>query len=264
MGAIEVPAGGMRMRFHLKSGIQVLGLVIFLASQAACLNRNMKAIGSEGTLNEDRSSSLSKGRSPSNDSPTSDQLLKNSCIGGNTRNLCLAIKYVTFKDATGKSVLSEKDAIQNIIGINQVFSQCNIGFQIEEFISEDPTKTGLLFNTGDDAELDEIRKTFQDPSALLIVTTGKWNRSGTLGKSSANAWTNMPGADHPGVVLESTVAVFSNIIAHELGHYLSLYHIQDQSYLMNPIIYKYSTKFTEAQCNSMRESAQNHWKAMLR
>jgi hypothetical protein len=224
----------------------------------------MKAIGSEGTLNEDRSSSLSKGGSPSSDSPTSEQLLKNSCISGNPRSLCLAIKYVAFKDAVGKSVLSEKDAIQNIIGINQVFSQCGIGFQIEEFLSEDPTKTGLAFNTSEDSELEEIRKTFQDPSALLIVTTGKWNRSGTLGKSSANAWTNMPGADHGGAVLESTVAVFSNIIAHELGHYLNLYHIQDRSYLMNPIIYKYSTRFTEEQCNTMRESAQNHWKQMLR
>jgi predicted Zn-dependent protease len=72
---------------------------------------------------------------------------------------------------------------------------------------------------------------------------------------SANAWTAMPGQTPSGAVLESRVADNANIIAHEVGHYLSLDHTSDQSNLMNPIIYDNSTTITEQQCQDMRHTA---------
>ena len=58
-----------------------------------------------------------------------------------------------------------------------------------------------------------------------------------------------------GAVLEAEVADNSNIVAHELGHYLNLDHVSDQTNLMNPVIYGYSKGLSENQCEEMRQTA---------
>jgi hypothetical protein len=178
--------------------------------------------------------------------------------------MCLAVKYVVYDDSKGSAVVDDKAAIRNIDAINRIWSECNIGFQIDKYVAANPTQYKLAFNTANLSDLNSIRKTFQDSSTLLVVTTGSWNRSGTLGNTGANAWTNMPGEGVYGVVMESDVGTYSNIIAHELGHYLNLDHVNDESDLMNPIIYDGSTTLTQSQCNEARAAVSNYWTAMKR
>jgi hypothetical protein len=75
----------------------------------------------------------------------------------------------------------------------------------------------------------------------------------------------MPGGGGPfGAILERPVASFANIIAHELGHYLNLYHVSDATDIMNPIIYSSSTKLTSSQCATARSAASFFWSKMYR
>ena len=109
--------------------------------------------------------------------------------------------------------------------------------------------------------MDAIRTPFQDEKYLVVVNTGAWDH-GSMGP--ANAWTAMPGQSPSGAVLESRVATDSGITAHELGHYLGLDHVNDETDLMNPIIYPSSTLITSEQCQEMRAIATTTRAATLR
>jgi hypothetical protein len=180
----------------------------------------------------------------------------NSCVSKDPNHICLGLKYVVYKNPRGSPVASEADALKNLAVVNQVHSQCNVAFQVEEYDAVDPVGYGLAFNTANSSELDSIREAFADAKRLLIVTTGAWNRSGTLGTSKANAWTAMPGSGPYGAVFEAPVATYSNIFAHELGHYLNLDHVSDPSDILNPVIYRSSTALTENQCEIERAAAE--------
>ena len=186
------------------------------------------------------------------------------CSVKDENNFCLGLKYIAYKNSNGRPVISADQAKENVTSINQIWSQCKITFKIDSFESVDPDEYSLKYNTSDSIELNDIRKTFDDQSHLLVVTIGKWDRSGTLGNTGANAWTSMPGESMMGVVMESTVATFSNIIAHELGHYLNLDHMKDKSDLMNPIIYDSSTSLNLSQCQQARLAVETYWQHMLR
>lgn len=129
-----------------------------------------------------------------------------SCKGGDSNHLCLALKYVAYDDGTGKPVASQQDAITNMQQINQTWAQCDIGFQIEEYDAIDPKNYGFNFDPANTSELDPIRTGLSNDHTLLVVTTGTWDRSGTLGDTGANAWTNMPGDGVYGSILEAPVA----------------------------------------------------------
>lgn len=190
--------------------------------------------------------------------------LGESCRAGDAGKICLAIKYVVYRTPAGMPVASEAQAISNIENVNKVWAKCNLGFQIEEYIALKPPDYGLAYNTSTYRELDDIRDTLNDERTLLITTTGPWNRAGTLGGTSANAWTSMPGGAPFGVIVESTVGTFANIVAHELGHYLNLSHLTEASDLMSPIIYSNSTALNATQCRIARTAARSSWARMLR
>lgn len=188
-----------------------------------------------------------------------------SCQSGNPNQICLALKYVTYIDPTTElPVIDQAGALNNLQVFNQLWSQCGIGFQIEQFISVQPSDYGLNFNTASLAELDQVRSAFADNGELLVVTTGTWDRSGTLGQSEANAWTTMPGTGPYGTVLEEPVSTIPNMVGHELGHYLNLLHVSDDTDLMNPIIYTSSMALTSDQCSTVRAAAAFFWPQMYR
>lgn len=187
-----------------------------------------------------------------------------SCVSDDPNKLCLSLKYVAYKDSADEAVVSQAHAISNVSAINGVFEQCNLAFQIESYLPIVPADAGLKYRTANYSELDEIRTEFRDDSALLVVTTGTWDRTGTLGNSGANAWTTLPGTGPFGAVLERTVGTYPNIIAHELGHYLNLLHVSDTRALMNPVIYTSSTTLYSSQCNTARATAKRFWSRMLR
>lgn len=188
-----------------------------------------------------------------------------SCQSGGSQQICLALKYVAYIDpSTQAPVIDEAGAIENVRGINSLWSQCGVGFQIEQYLAVQPSDYGLNFATASFAELDQVRGAFGDNGEMVVVTTGTWDRSGTLGQSPANAWTTMPGTGPYGTVLEEPVSGFSNIIAHELGHYLNLLHVSDDQDLMNPIIYSDSSSLASDQCSTVRAAAAFFWPLMYR
>ncbi|MCM2279081.1 MAG: M10 family metallopeptidase domain-containing protein [Oligoflexia bacterium] len=187
-----------------------------------------------------------------------------SCRNGDPERVCLALRYVVYRDAAGVPLVSREEAIRNVRQINSVWARCNLGFQIEEYLPVNPESSGLRFRTADYPELDEIREAFGNGQTLLVTTTGSWDRTGGLGDTGANAWTSMPGSGPYGAILERSVGTYANIIAHELGHYLNLLHVNDPADLMNPIIYASSTALYANQCASARKAARTFWQRMLR
>ncbi|MGK5082624.1 matrixin family metalloprotease, partial [Bdellovibrionota bacterium FG-1] len=196
--------------------------------------------------------------------PTGAPIVGDSCQSSDPQHLCVALKYVPYLDGNGAPVVTSAQAIANVTAINKVWAQCNIGFQIDEFVPANPKDFGFSFQTANLSELDPIRTAFDDDHTLLVVTTGTWNRSGTLGNTGANAWTNMPGSGPYGAILEQPVGTNANIVAHELGHYLNLDHVSNLPQLMNPIIYDTSTQLTATECATARSAVTGYWKKMMR
>lgn len=171
----------------------------------------------------------------------------------------VAVKFVNYTDDAGKPVLNQ-DQVNKLTGeMNQLFAQCHIELVSEEYQAVRPSDVGLEYGLTSMAELDPARKQFADSGRLLVINTGPWS-----GMGSANAWTTLPGEELAGAVIEKDAADFAGIVAHELGHYLSLDHESDPSNLLNPVIYKTSTHLTAQQCDAMRETARSVWTATLR
>lgn len=187
-----------------------------------------------------------------------------SCRSDEPDKLCLSLKYVVYRDSAGEAIIGEEKALSNLTQINNIYSACNVGFQIDQFIQAKPEQYQLPYRLASYADLDRAREVFADTGALLIVTTGTWDRTGSLGNTSANAWTAMPGGGPFGAILERPVATYANIIAHELGHYLNLNHVTDSTDLMNPVIYSSSTKLYSSQCTTLRSAVNHYWTSMKR
>jgi hypothetical protein len=186
------------------------------------------------------------------------------CGSPDRDHLCVGVKYVAYTDATDSPVISRSRAQENLDEINAVWSQCNLSFRMDSFAAVDPTDFRLRYQPADFYELNEIRETFGEDDTLLVVTTGTWDRRGSLGGTSANAWTTLPGSGPYGAVLERPVGAFPNIIGHELGHYLNLLHVSDAADLMNAVIYGSSTRLTSAQCDTARSTVLYFWSRTIR
>lgn len=174
--------------------------------------------------------------------------------------ITLALRFVEYEEG-GVPVLNQAGAIKITQEMNAIYSACKIRFKLEDYAPVIPENYGLNFHTSSMGELDRIRAQFDQPNRLVIVNTGSWNHA-TMG--SANAWTAMPGEHAAGAIIEAPVASFSAIVAHELGHYLSLDHATDSTNLMNPIIYPDSIRLSTFQCEQMRETARGFWAGSLR
>src|SRR5262249_9447959 len=107
--------------------------------------------------------------------------------------ICLGLKYVVYENPRGIPVESDREALDNVRNINQLWHDCGIQFQIDRYQEIKPDQEQLRYRTANYGELDEIRSKFMDDETLLVVMTGTWDRRGSLGTSFANAWTNMPG-----------------------------------------------------------------------
>jgi hypothetical protein len=188
-----------------------------------------------------------------------------TCLSDDPEFLCLGVKYVVYVEPNSQQpVISPDVAEKNFKTINSIWSQCKIGFQIDELVLKNPEAAGLPVDTADFSDLDRIRQAFNENSSFLIVTTYKWKRDSGLGHTPANAWTKMPGSGLYGVIMEQKVGAFPNIIAHELGHYLNLYHANDNAEVMNAIIYSNSNVLTHEQCSTARASVKKWWPNMVR
>ena len=223
------------------------------------LNKDLKkaetTLGSNNTLAQP---------SDSPEGGSSKRTLGESCHSDDPNHICLGLKYVAYHGPDGAPTISQEQVIQTVNEINQLWSPCNLAFQIDRYVSVEPKDYDLRYSTADTGELDQIRRAFEENSTLLVATTGTWARTGSIGWTGANAWTNLPGSGDHGVVLERPVALYANIVAHELGHYLNLDHVNDRSAVMNPLVYSGSNRFYPSQCEAARQAATYFWAAMLR
>lgn len=209
--------------------------------------------GTESTRRDELQSYQKSSSSP-------DQAIRDQ-TSGDSDSIKIALKYVAFEDSTGNPVLNQKALAKLNQEINDLYAPCKIEFIPEEYAPVDPRRYGLEFNTQSMNDLTPIRAQFKDNHRLVVINTGDWNHS-SMG--SANAWTTMPGEDPAGAVIEANAATFAGIVAHELGHYLSLDHKSDSNNLMNPIIYPDSTAIQSWQCEDMRKAAQTYWASAIR
>jgi hypothetical protein len=170
---------------------------------------------------------------------------------------------VSYSD--GSSSVMDQATAQDIVSrINSVWSQCGIGFRLEDYQAVEPKNVGLSETTENMSELPQIRGALQSPNQLVVVLTSRWGSAGDINDSGADAWTTLPGAPPYGAVIDQPVSRNANIIAHELGHYLSLLHIQNRSNLLSPIVGASSRGLSSGQCSQARATAVGTWAAMLR
>lgn len=181
-----------------------------------------------------------------------------------TETLCLGVDYVTYREELEQDKEIENQILLQIEEVNRIWKVCEIQFQVDHHIPVDPAELQLNHRIAEFMELSEIRKLFATDSELLVVLTGKWDRSGSLGVQLANAWTTLPGDGLYGVIMERPMGMQPHLLAHELGHYLGLTHTDHGSELMYPIIYPNSITLTPDQCVSVRAAIQKHWQKMLR
>ncbi len=190
-----------------------------------------------------------------------DQKPQSGCDRSNPDNICVGLKYVVYKDSTGQATLSQSEVNELVKGVNAIWATCKISFAVDQYLAANPADYQLNYQPSTMGELTSIRNAFQPDRSFLVVSTGTWNRAGGI---YANAWTSMPGSYPYGVVIERPVNSNINMIAHELGHYLSLDHVQNSSYMMNPTIYASSQYISASECQAARDTAVGYWTKMLR
>ena len=179
-----------------------------------------------------------------------------TCVSSDINHICIGLKIVSYERG-GASVLSQAQAINLVNGINSVWAQCNIGFQLETFQQVDPTTEGLTYDSDWQSDGDTIRETFSDKSKFLVVTLGKLSGS-TIGV------TEMPGSGVYGSLIEDSYAQNALTVGHELGHYQGLYHVSSNQNLMYAYIGSHTATLTNAQCNTARSTDQASWRSMFR
>jgi hypothetical protein len=193
------------------------------------------------------------------DGTANGAIIGESCVSNDPNKLCLAMHFVTYTSG-GVPAASEAQLAQIVKKMNEMFSQCDIGFQIEHHETANPSDHGLAYGAASQNQLTQIRNDFTNSNdELLAVTTGPWG-------TAVNAWTAMPGGGPYGAIMESSIVGYNGgiIYAHEFGHYLGLDHYGNTANLMNPVIYGTSTQLTSSQCETARSTASSYWAAMLR
>ncbi|MBU6374709.1 MAG: matrixin family metalloprotease [Bdellovibrionales bacterium] len=180
-----------------------------------------------------------------------------------SRRIDLAVKIVAHSDSRGPALsIFETKALME--SLNKVWSQCNIRFKLEDYLVTTDDREVLTKSPQSMSDLPLIRAAFDPGNRFLVVVTGDWGKNGDIARQGADAWTTMPGNPPYGVVLDRTVSHNSNIVAHELGHYLGLFHHQDAMNLLSPVVSVSSRKLSADQCFRARAAAQNNWQKMIR
>lgn len=177
---------------------------------------------------------------------------------------CLALRYVVYRNSDGSPVESGEEVSRRLEDANRIWRECGIRFQVDRYEAVIPSEYGLRFRTAEYWEFEEIRRRFRTDDELLVVRTGEWDRSKSFRGSWVSAWTNLPGEPNLGAILERDAGGNANILAHELGHYLSLEHSADAGDLMHPILFPRSRELTREQCSAARWAIHVFWKRMLR
>ncbi len=180
-----------------------------------------------------------------------------SCVSSDVNHICIGLKIVSYQDSAGVPVITEADAITLVNGMNAVWSQCNIAYQLEVYQLVDPNTRGLTYSPNWQTESDKIRTTFADNVRFLVVAVGPWS-SGTI------AVTMMPESGIYGTIVDQQYSHNALTVGHELGHYQGLYHLNNSSNLMSPYIGANTSGLQTNQCSIARSTDNTDWPLMLR
>ena len=180
-----------------------------------------------------------------------------SCVSSDTTHICIGLKIVAYEDTTGVPTLTEAEAITLVNGMNTVWAQCNVGFQLENFQMIDPTTLGLPYDPNWDTQTDAIRQQFASSTQFLVVAVGALS-------GSTIAVTRVPYSYEYGTIVESAYAQNPLTVGHELGHYQGLEHVSDSTNLMNPYIGANTRTLTASQCTTAISTDSQYWNAMKR
>lgn len=235
---------------------RVLWVSILFVSFIVFATPEAKAFGRKhvvATPNNPSASPSSTGTSTSNHQPIDGA---GSCVLSDPNHICIGLKIVSYVK-NGVSVLTQTDALKLVEEISTVWSQCNIGFQLETYQAVDPTTKNLSFNSNWQNDGDTIREMFNDNSSFLVVTVGKLSGS-TIGV------TEMPDAGVYGSLIEDAYANNSLTVGHELGHYQGLFHVNSSANLMYAYIGDHTATLTADQCATARQTDLSQWQTMIR
>ncbi len=181
--------------------------------------------------------------------------------------LRLGIRYVVYlptREPLPPAETSNAKLQELFKGINAIWSSCGIAFVPQLVVAEADRSPRQNRAPAALDELFKIRHELKQDGSMLIAVTQPWNRADSLGKTGANAWTAMPGTEDHGIIVEWPERWNSNLLAHELGHYLGLDHREKRSELMAPVIYRDSTGLSSEECTAARHTASAYWKKMIR
>jgi hypothetical protein len=188
--------------------------------------------------------------------PVSGATLTPTCTSSDPAHLCIGLKLVSYSQ-NGSPSLTEAQAIALVNGINQVWNQCNIAFQLEKYVSVDPTTLNLEYNTDWKANAGNVRAAFNENNSFLVVAVGSLS-------GATIAVTEMPGGGPYGTLVEQEFATNPLTVGHELGHYQGLYHVSDTTNLMDPYIGPNTSGLSTSQCAIAHTTDAAYWQAMMR
>ncbi len=181
--------------------------------------------------------------------------------------ITLAARYVAVReDDSDNSVPTHDDAQTLMTNVSAVWSQCNVRFILDEYLSPVADGTKLLFNPANQSELDALRAAYDDGTHIVYIATGKWNRKGgDLGNDGSNGWSTVPGMNPQGTVIEARVAKNTLLVSHETGHLFGgLLHVNGSDQLMNHFVTPQTTRLSQSECKDARATVQKYNMAWLR
>ena len=191
-----------------------------------------------------------------NPDPFQDQLGER-CISNDPHRLCLGLKIYAYEDADAVPVLERIEAESLVREINEIWSPCDIAFQLEKYEAVSPAQAGFHFGNEAQWEINKIRKLWEDDSTFLVVVTGPWS-------GNTVAWTTLPGIGPFGAVLAKDAGRSAQSVAHELGHYQGLKNSSKRYNLMSSRLEPLDRRLTQKQCEQARTINFRHWTKMLR
>ncbi len=188
--------------------------------------------------------------------------------------ITIALRYLEFRNPKdGKTATDAPGANAMVTKMNAIWSQCGLGFRLEEYEAIDPQQYGARFHPTSYAELDRLRVATENKRYLTMIGTGSWNRKGDLGNSGSNCYSSFPADAADGIVCEARVATNATLHAHEVGHWFNLKHTNDPNSdgvadtngsnsehdLMNHLVASANTVLTPGQCARAR-AAVTEWR----
>jgi hypothetical protein len=194
-----------------------------------------------------------------------------------TGHIEVSVHYMAFRDETGQALTDENTIKGALDKMSSEWSQCDVGFKLEKFEAIDPSVLGARYSPANYTELDEMRQKGQTNHDLLIVGTGPWDRTGTLGDSGSNCYSSFPGDSAQGIICERSQAASPSMLSHESGHWMNLMHPDDPSNdgsdgtksndisinLMNHMVAPENKQLLPQQCQRARAAVQQYRKSDL-